>query len=34
MVHLLRQAKLDTKADKIVLEMEDKWVIFDLEELH
>jgi hypothetical protein len=23
-----------TKADKMVLEMEDKWVILDLEELH
>ena len=26
--------RTDTKADKIVLEMEDQWVILDLEELH
>jgi len=26
--------RTDTKADKMVLEMEDKWVILDLEELH
>ena len=25
---------LDSKADKMVLEFEDKWVILDLEELH
>jgi hypothetical protein len=26
--------RTDTKADKMVLEMEDQWVILDLEELH
>jgi hypothetical protein len=30
---LAQKSKTNTKADKIVLEMEDKWVIFDLEEL-
>ena len=29
-----QKGRLDSKADKIVLEMEDKWVILDLEELH
>jgi len=28
-----QKGRLDSKADKIVLEMNDKWVIFDLEEL-
>ena len=28
-----QKGRLDSKADKIVLEMKDKWVIFDLEEL-
>lgn len=31
---LAQSGRTDTKADKIVLEMEDKWVILDLEELH
>jgi hypothetical protein len=31
---LLKKAVSDTQADKMVLEMEDKWVILDLEELH
>jgi hypothetical protein len=34
MAHLLKKAELDSKADKMVLEMDDKWVILDLEELH
>ena len=29
-----QKGKLDSKADKMVLEMDDKWVILDLEELH
>ena len=29
-----QEGRLDTKADKMVLEMDDKWVILDLEELH
>jgi len=29
-----QKGRTDTKADKMVLEMEDKWVILDLEELH
>ena len=29
-----QKARTDTKADKLVLEMDDKWVILDLEELH
>ena len=29
-----QKGSLDSKADKMVLEMEDKWVILDLEELH
>ena len=29
-----QKGRLDSKADKMVLEMEDKWVILDLEELH
>ena len=29
-----QEGRLDSKADKMVLEMEDKWVILDLEELH
>ena len=29
-----QKSRLDSKADKMVLEMEDKWVILDLEELH
>ncbi len=31
---LAQKGKLDTKADKMVLEMADNWVILDLEELH
>ena len=31
---LAQKNRLDTKADKMVLEMNDKWVILDLEELH
>jgi hypothetical protein len=29
-----QKGRLDSKADKMVLEMKDKWVILDLEELH
>ena len=29
-----QKSRTDSKADKIVLETEDKWVILDLEELH
>ena len=29
-----QKGRLDSKADKMVLEMDDKWVILDLEELH
>ena len=29
-----QKGRLDSKADKMVLEFEDKWVILDLEELH
>jgi len=29
-----QKGSLDSKADKMVLEFEDKWVILDLEELH
>jgi hypothetical protein len=29
-----QSGRTDSKADKMVLEMEDKWVILDLEELH
>jgi len=29
-----QKGKLNTQADKMVLEMKDKWIIFDLEELH
>ena len=31
---LAQKGRTDSKADKMVLEMEDKWVILDLEELH
>jgi len=30
---LAQKGRTDSKADKMVLEMEDKWIIFDLEEL-
>jgi hypothetical protein len=29
-----QKGRTDSKADKMVLEMKDKWVILDLEELH
>ena len=29
-----QKGSINTKADKMVLEIEDKWVILDLEELH
>ena len=29
-----QKGRLDSKADKMILEMKDKWVILDLEELH
>ena len=29
-----QKGRLDSKADKMVLEIEDQWVILDLEELH
>ena len=29
-----QKGRLDSKAEKMVLEMDDKWVILDLEELH
>ena len=29
-----QKGRLDSKADKMVLETDDKWVILDLEELH
>jgi hypothetical protein len=29
-----QKGRLDSKADKMVLEIEDRWVILDLEELH
>jgi hypothetical protein len=29
-----QKGRLDSKADKMVLEIDDKWVILDLEELH
>ena len=29
-----QKGRTDTKADKMVLEFQDKWVILDLEELH
>jgi hypothetical protein len=29
-----QKGRLDSKADKMVLEMEDQWIILDLEELH
>jgi len=29
-----QKGRIDSKADKMVLEFEDKWVILDLEELH
>jgi hypothetical protein len=28
-----QKSRTDSRADKIVLEMKDKWIIFDLEEL-
>ena len=31
---LAQKGRIDSKADKMVLEMKDKWVILDLEELH
>ena len=31
---IAQSGRTDSKADKIVLEMKDKWVILDLEELH
>ena len=31
---LAQKGRTDSKADKMVLEMDDKWVILDLEELH
>jgi hypothetical protein len=34
MVHQLKKVELDSKADKMVLEMKRNWVILDLEELH
>jgi rRNA pseudouridine-1189 N-methylase Emg1 (Nep1/Mra1 family) len=34
MEHLFKKVRINTKADKMVLEIEDKWVILDLEELH
>ena len=30
----VQSGRTDSKADKMVLEMDDKWVILDLEELH
>jgi hypothetical protein len=30
----VQKGRLDSKADKMVLEMDNKWVILDLEELH
>jgi len=30
---LAQKSRTDTKADKMVLEMKDQWIIFDLEEL-
>jgi hypothetical protein len=29
-----QKGRTDSKADKMVLEIEDKWVILDVEELH
>ena len=29
-----QKGRTDTKADKIVLELKDKWTIFDIDELH
>ena len=29
-----QKGRLDSKADKMTLEMKDKWIILDLEELH
>ena len=29
-----QKGRLDSKADKMILEMKDKWIILDLEELH
>ena len=29
-----QKGRIDSKADKMVLEIEDKWVILDVEELH
>jgi hypothetical protein len=29
-----QKGRLDSRADKMVLEMEDQWIILDLEELH
>jgi hypothetical protein len=29
-----QKGRIDSKADKMVLEIKDKWVILDLEELH
>jgi len=29
-----QKGRLDSKADKMVLEMDNKWVILDIEELH
>jgi len=29
-----QKGRIDSKADKMVLEMEDKWIILDLGELH
>jgi len=31
---LAQKGRIDSKADKMVLEIDDKWVILDLEELH
>lgn len=31
---IAQSGKTDSKANKMVLEFEDKWIIFDLEELH
>jgi hypothetical protein len=29
-----QKGRLDSQANKMVLEMKDKWVVFDIEELH
>ena len=31
---LFQKGRTDTKADKIVLELKNRWTIFDIEELH